>query len=165
MGLFSLVYQAGTTLEISKQDAEMFMDEFGELIKDIDGPGIFLHNIMLALPMFLPGFGAAWGMFSAASTGYAFAAIALLTPELRQIHPLTIIYLTPFGVMEIVAYSIATSRSYMLIWAMIKKTDLRTHVKPTILEMGLVVGLLLAGGFLEYYMIELAMEESILPGL
>ena len=159
------MYQLGTTLEISKQDAELFMEEFGELVKDIDGPGIFLHNTMLALPMFLPGFGVAWGMFSAASTGYAFAAIALLTPELRQIHPLTIIYLTPFGLMEIVAYSTATSRSCLLIWTMIKKTDLRAHIKPTILEIGLVVGLLLAGGFLEHYMIELAMEESILPGL
>ena len=152
--LFSAVYQAGSMAEVSDEDAHAFVEQFEELVADIDGPGIFLHNIMIALPMFLPGFGMVWGMFSATSTGYAFAALAQLNPELAEIPPLTILYLTPFGLMELGAYSLAMSRSYILLMAIIKKTGLSVLAKPTVIEAGIVVGLLLAGGYLEYYMIE-----------
>lgn len=160
MGIFSAVYQLGSMSEVSEEEATAFMEEFEELVEGIDGMGIFLHNTSIALPMFLPGFGIVWGLFSAAATGYAFAAIVFLTPDLGQIPPLAILYLSPFGLMELVAYSIATSRSYILIWAIIKKTSLRTHAIPTSAEVGIVVGLLLAGGFLEHYMISLALEEG-----
>ena len=62
--------------------------------------------------MFIPGFGVAWGLFSAWSTGIAFAAILIGTPELGAINPLAIL-LTPFGLMEVAAYSIAMSRSFL----------------------------------------------------
>lgn len=161
MGIFSAAYQLGSMSEVSEEEAAAFMEEFEELIEGIDGTGIFLHNTSLALPMFLPGFGIAWGLFSAAATGYAFASIVLLAPELSQIPPLAILYLSPFGLMELVAYSIATSRSYILVWAIIKKTSMRTLAMPTAAEIGIVVGLLLGGGFLEHYMIHLAMEEGV----
>lgn len=160
VGIFSVAYQIGSMLEITEEEAAEFMEMFEELIRDIDDVGIFLHNTTLALPMFLPGFGIVWGVFSATSTGYAFAAISYLTPELRQIPPLAILYLTPFGVMELTAYSLATSRSYILLRAIIRKTDLLAQAKPTAIEIGIVVGLLLAGGILEYYMINLTMEEG-----
>lgn len=166
--VFSAAYQAGSMLEMSEENARAFMDEFEELVEGIDGTGIFLHNTMLALPMFLPGFGIAWGLFSATSTGYAFAAIVHLAPELGQIPPLAILYLSPFGLMELAAYSIAMSRSYILIAAIAKKTGLGTHAKHTAAEVGIVAGLLLAGGFLEYYMIEVATREGFaaaVPGL
>lgn len=166
MGIFSAAYQLGSMSEVSEEEAAAFMEEFEDLVEGIDGMGIFLHNTSLALPMFLPGFGIAWGLFSATATGYAFAAIVLLAPELGQIPPLAILYLSPFGLMELVAYSTATSRSYILIWAIIKKTGLRTLAIPTAAEVGIVVGLLLAGGFLEHYMIILATEEGLaMPGL
>ena len=63
--------------------------------------------------MFIPGFGVAWGLFSAWSTGIAFAAILIGTPELGAINPLAIL-LTPFGLMEVAAYSIAMSRSFSI---------------------------------------------------
>ena len=110
--------------------------------------------------MFLPGFGVAWGLFSAWSTGFAFAAIVSITPELEQIPPLTILYLSPFGLMELSSYSLATSRSFILIRAISKKTNLKPLLKPTLLEVGILIGLLLAGGFLEDYMIKLAQDEE-----
>lgn len=161
MALFSTAFQLGTMQEVSEEEAALFMEEFEEIIKDIDGVGIFLHNTAIAIPMFVPGFGIMWGMFSAISTGYAFAAITTLSPELDQIPPLSILFLTPFGVMELVAYSLATSRSCILIWAIIKKTGLRLHVNASLIEIGIVLGLLLAGGLLEYYMIELAMSGDL----
>jgi len=155
MGVFTASYYIGSLSEISEEDALLFMEEFEELIEDIDGLGIFLHNSMISLVMFVPGVGVGWGMFSAFSTGQAFAAIALLSPEIAAIHPLTLLYLSPFGFMELVAYSIGISRSYLLIYKIIKKISIKTDYKITAIEVGIVLGLLLAGGFLEAYLIEL----------
>ena len=159
MGLFSLAYQIGSMTEVNEEDALIFMEEFEAMIGEIDAVGIFLHNTSLALLMFVPGFGIAWGFFTAGSTGYAFAAIVSLTPALSGIPALALLYLSPFGFMELAAYSIGTSRSFILIHMIIKKTNLKIALRPTIIEIGVVMGLLLAGGFLEDYMIKLA-EES-----
>lgn len=166
MGLFTTAFQLGSMSEVSEDEANIFMDEFEKLVEDIDAIGIFLHNTTISLPMFIPGFGVAWGLFSAWSTGFAFAAVVSITPTLEEIPPLTILYLSPFGLMELFAYSLATSRSFILIRGIAKKTSLKVFLKPTIIEIGIVVGLLLAGGFLEDYMIKLAQEEGLeIPSL
>ncbi len=160
LGLFALVFQIGSMSEVSEEEANIFMGEFKELVKDIDAMGIFLHNTAISLPMFIPGFGVAWGLFAAWSTGFAFAALATIMPELEEIPPLTLLFLSPFGLMEIGAYSLATSRSFILIRAITKKTKLSPFLKPTLIEIAIVIGLLLAGGFLEDYMIKLSQEEA-----
>ena len=166
MGLFTTVFQLGSMSEVHEDEANIFMDEFKELVEDIDAIGIFLHNAAISLPMFIPGFGIAWGLFSAWSTGFAFAAVVSITPALEEVPPLSILFLSPFGLMELVAYSLATSRSFILIRAITKKTNLKMFLKPTIIEIGIVIGLLLAGGFLEDYMIKLAQEEGLeIPSL
>ena len=166
MGLFAATYQIGSMSKVNEEEAKIFMSEFEKLVKDIDAIGIFLHNSSVSLPMFIPGFGVVWGLFSAWSTGFAFSAIVLVSPELAKIPPLTILFLSPFGIMELTAYSIATSRSFMLIRVISKKTNLIPFIKPTVIEIGIVIGLLLAGGYLEDFMIKLAREKSIgLPGL
>ena len=161
MGLFSVTYQIGSMSQVSEEEANTFMSEFEKLVTDIDAVGIFLHNSSVSLPMFIPGFGVVWGLFSAWSTGFAFSAIVLITPELAKVPPLTILFLSPFGIMELTAYSIATSRSFMLIRAISKKTSLIPFLKPTVIEIGIVVGLLLAGGYLEDYMIKLTQKDGL----
>lgn len=156
MGLFSTLFQIGSMFQVSEEEANAFMSEFEKLIVDIGGVGIFFHNLSISLPMFIPGFGIVWGLFSAWSTGYAFSAIVSITPELSKIPPLTILFFSPFGIMELIAYSIATSRSFILIRAISKKTNLISFLKPTIIEIGIVIGLLLIGGYLEYYMIQIS---------
>ena len=166
LGIFTVTYQIGSMSSVSEEDANAFMAEFEDLILDIDAFGIFTHNTTIALPMFIPGFGIAWGLFSAWSTGFAFAAIATTVPEIGEIPPLTILLLSPFGLMELFAYSLGISRSFILIQAVIKKTNLTQFIKPTAIEIGVVIGILLAGGYLEFYMIELAQEEGFeMPGL
>ena len=165
LGIFAAAFQLGSMSSVSQEEAKAFMSEFEELILDIDAFGIFLHNTTIALPMFIPGFGVAWGLFSAWSTGFAFAAIATTAPVLADIPPLSILFLSPFGLMELVAYSLGISRSFILIQAVIKKISLTQFIKPTAIEIGIVVGILLAGGYLEFYMIELAQEEGLeMPG-
>ena len=166
MGIFAGVYQIGSMSTVSQEEADIFMSEFEELVLDIDGFGIFAHNTTIALPMFIPGFGVAWGLFSAWSTGFAFAAITTTAPILEAVPPLAIIFLSPFGLMEITAYSLGISRSFILIRAITKKIDLKTFIKPTAIEIGIVIGLLLSGVYLEIYMIEMAQEQGFeMPGL
>ncbi|AJW69765.1 hypothetical protein [Nitrosopumilus adriaticus] len=163
--IFASAYQIGSFSTVGDEEAKMFMSEFEKLVLDIDAFGIFTHNTTIALPMFIPGFGVAWGLFSAWSTGYAFAAIATTAPILADVPPLTILFLSPFGLMELVAYSLGISRSFILIRAITKKVNLTSFIKPTAIEIGVVIGLLLAGGYLEFYMIELAQQEGFkLPG-
>ena len=133
------------------------MSFFEEIIDTIDGIGIFTHNTTLALPMFIPGFGVAWGLFSAYSTGFAYSAIAAANANVAQLNPLAVL-LTPFGLMEMAAYSIAMSRSTLLAknifqknWELIKNEKLILSI-----EIGIVVALLLIGGIVEMWMIETA---------
>ena len=164
--IFTVIFQLGSMSTVSEEEANLFMEEFEKLVLDIDAFGIFIHNTTIALPMFIPGFGIFWGLFSSWSTGYAFAAIVTSMPEIGDISPLSILFLTPFGLMEIFSYSLGISRSFILIKAIITKTSLSQFIKPTIIEIGIVVLLLLVGGYVEFYMIELAQNESIeIPGL
>jgi uncharacterized membrane protein SpoIIM required for sporulation len=145
-------------MDISDDDAEIFVDEFNKLLDALRGENfgmeIFLHNTQLALPMFIPGFGVGWGIFSAFSTGYAFAALATVEPLLTKIPPITMIFATPFGLMELAAYSIAMSRSFILITDIFKKRPIIKQWRQIAIEIAVVVGLLLAGGIIEAYMIE-----------
>jgi hypothetical protein len=150
MGLFSLSYWIGSIFTVELEEAEAFLEE------DIDGIGIFLHNSMIGLPMFIPGFGIAWGFFTSWQTGYAFAALATTIPILKEIPSLALLYLSPFGIMELTAYSIGMSRSFLLIHKIIKKISIKQDAKIVGIEIAIVAGLLLAGGFLEAYMIEVA---------
>jgi len=154
LAIFAIFFQIGSMSSVSEEEANAFMAEFEDLILDIDAFGIFVHNTTIALPMFIPGFGVAWGMFSAWSTGFAFAAIATIVPEIADIPPLSILFLSPFGLMEVFAYSLGISRSFILIRALIKKTKLSLLVKPTVIEIGIALAFLLVGGYLEFYMIE-----------
>ena len=162
MGIFTVVFQLGSMSQVSEDEANIFMEEFDKLVKDIDAIGIFTRNATISLPMFIPGFGVVWGLFSAWSTGFAFAAIVSITPQLEEIPPLTILYVSPFGLMELCAYSLATSRSFILIREIAKKSNLTPLLKPTLIEIAVVIGLLLTGGFLEDYMIKLSQENALL---
>ena len=154
IGIFSTAYSIGSASNMSEQDSKSFIKEFEQAVEGIDAIGIFTHNATVALPMFIPGFGMAWGSFAAWSTGLAFKALVSTTPALAKLPPLAIIYLSPFGVMELIAYSIGMSRSLLLINAILKKKDLKKEIRPTAIEIGIVIGLLLAAAFIEYAMIQ-----------
>ncbi len=154
IGIFSAVYSIGAESKLSEEDSKQFIKEFQQAVEGIDAIGIFTHNSSVALPMFIPGAGIAWGSFAAWSTGVAFHALVETTPLLAQLPPLAVLYLSPFGVMELAAYSIGMSRSFLLIKSIIKKQSLRNELRQTVIEIGIVVALLLAGGFIEYAMIQ-----------
>lgn len=155
---FAGAFSVGAQMQVPEEEAKMFLDEFNKLINSLKGENfgleIFLHNAEIALAMFIPGFGIGWGVFSAVSTGFAFAALTTTTPLLGNIPPVALIFATPFGLMELAAYSLAMSRSLILIIAIFKRTPLKEQWKPVAIEVGIVIGLLLAGGIIEAYMID-----------
>ena len=154
MAIFSASFAVGAEIQVSEEESKILLEEFEAIVEGIDAVGIFTHNLSLALPMFIPGFGVAWGAFSAFSTGIAFSVLKDAYPALENIPALTIIFMSPFGLMEIAAYSIAMSRSYILLHKIIKKVPIRGDIRVTIIEIMILVGLLLAGGFIEYFLIE-----------
>ena len=154
MAIFSASFAVGAEIQVSDEESKILLEEFEAIVEGIDAVGIFTHNLSLALPMFIPGFGVAWGAFSAFSTGMAFSVLKDAYPALENIPALTIIFMSPFGLMEIAAYSIAMSRSYILVHKIIKKVPIRSDIRVTIIEIIILVGLLLAGGFIEYFLIE-----------
>ena len=154
LGIFSASFAIGAEIQVSEEESKIVLEELESLIADIDAVGIFTHNTSLSLPMFIPGFGIAWGAFAAFSTGMAFSVIQDANPMLENVPSLTILFMSPFGLMEVAAYSIAMSRSYMIIHKMIKRMSIRPDFRVIGLEIAIVVGLLLTGGFVEYHFIE-----------
>ena len=154
MAIFSVSFAMGAEIQISEEESMILLEEFETMVEGIDAIGIFVHNVSLALPMFIPGFGIVWGAFSAFSTGMAFSVLKDAYPALENIPALTIIFMSPFGLMEIAAYSIAMSRSYILVHKIIKKIPIRGDIRVTVIEVVILICLLLAGGFIEYFLIE-----------
>lgn len=163
IGIFLIAYSIGAETPVSDEEAMAFLEEFNKAIEGIDAIGIFLHNTTIALPMFIPGFGAAWGAYAAWTTGVAFNALVKTTPALSQFPPLALLLISPFGLMELVAYSIGMSRSFLLIQTIIKKSPIKQEIRPTVIEIGIVIALLIAGGFLEFAMIQQFGSDLELP--
>lgn len=165
--VFSAAFSIGAKIEVPKEEASIFLDEFNKLLDTLKGGNfgieIFLHNVEIALPMFIPGFGVGWGIFTAFSTGFAFAALATTNSLLAKIPPIAMIFATPFGLMELAAYSIGMSRSFLLILNIFKKTSISQQWKQIVLEICVVIGLLLLGGIIEAHMIETFPSPNIPP--
>ena len=160
LGIFSASFAIGAEVKVSEEESKIILEQFESLIDEIDAIGIFSHNTTLALPMFIPGFGIAWGAFAAFSTGMAFSVIKDASPMLANVPSLTILFMSPFGLMEVAAYSIAMSRSYMIVHKMIRRVPIRPDYRIIGIEIGILVGLLLVGGFVEYYFIENIPRDS-----
>jgi uncharacterized membrane protein SpoIIM required for sporulation len=137
---------------MSSSEADELKNRFMDQIKDIDQIGIFINNARIALGMFVPLLGVGLGLFSGFSTGMVFNAIAATSANLNDISPLLIL-VTPFGLMEIVAYGLAISRSGMLFYSLLKRKYWREYLLSTLVEIGVVVILLLSGAIIEWEMI------------
>lgn len=158
IAIFAVLFQLGSMQTVTHQEATEFIDGVREQIKGIDGFGIFTHNALVAMIMMIPG-GFLFGGIIAFQTGWAVSASTVLNPALTQIPPLSLLFVTPFGLMEVFAYAIAMSRSVILVQTLVNRT-IRTQLKPTLKEVGIVIGLLLVGGFMEFGLIQWASENG-----
>jgi hypothetical protein len=150
---FLIAYSAGAAFPLGHEEAQTLRREFSRQIEGIDQNGIFLNNIRIALVMFIPAVGTAFGAFSGFSTGSIFSALASSSPALNGASPL-IILITPFGIMEVFVYALAMSRSSMLIYDLLKKRNWRKYTIPTLIEVSIAIGVLFAAAVIEWQMIE-----------
>jgi hypothetical protein len=150
---FLIAYSAGAAFPTGEDDAETLRREFSKQIEGIDQNGIFLNNFRIALVMFIPAAGAAFGAFSGFATGSIFSVLASSSPILNKVPPLVIL-ITPFGIMEVFAYALAMSRSGMLIYYLLKRRPWRKYAIPTLIELSIVTGVLFVAAVIEWQMIE-----------
>lgn len=150
--LFVASYSVGAAMPLADTEAEEIRSSFLEEIENIDETGIFLNNIQIALAMFIPGAGVGVGTYSGVSTGVVYNAFALVTPELAETSPLSVLA-TPFGMLEVFAYGIALSRSGMLVAQLAKKSERKSWKQfslATAIEVAIVVAVLIAGSVVEF---------------
>lgn len=147
----------------TEAQAQLFLEMIKQQIKGIDGIGIFTHNTLLSLPMFIPFFGMVWGSLIALQTGGAVANLLVLEPNALQGLPVVTIFASPFGIMELMAYSIAMSRSFILSKTVVKNGlgSLKKYWKVTVIDTVILIGLLLVGGIVEFEIIKYATEMGL----
>jgi len=151
--VFLAAYYVGASIPMTEDDANELATQFQGQVKDIDMAGIFMNNAKASLGMFVPGFGAGLGVYTAVSTGMVFNAFAISYPqELGGLSPLAVLA-TPFGVLEIFAYGLAMSRSGMLVYQLAKRVPWREYVLPTAIEVGIVIVVLIIGAASEFQII------------
>ena len=71
-----------------------------------------------------------------------------------------LLYLSPFGIMELVAYSIAMSRSLIVGHRLLKRQFNRLEAKHLAIDIGILIGLLLAGAVIEHELIQWASDQG-----
>ena len=152
-GLFTASFQIGATTELSEEESLAILHDFADTMEDVDSTGIFLNNLSTGFANFIPGIGPAWGLYSGWSTGIAISGIYSLYPELSEAQPLDIFYASPFGFIELIAYSIGMSHGAFLVFSFVKRHSMKSILKWTIVEIGIVVTLLAVGAVMEISLI------------
>ena len=156
----------GTLVQLNAQDAKQLSDSANAVITD--NPtypslvvAIFLNNFKLCLVMFIPIFGAVFGLFTLFSTGVGIRAIldtqsaSGASAAISTISPTTAILALVFAgltfLLEYVSYSIGIAES---IWLYRRLTQRKwRELKNTAILIGVVAVLLIAGALVESWVI------------
>jgi Stage II sporulation protein M len=157
---FVASYYYGATLHLGTDQAKIIAEQISTKNKGIDQSAIFFNNIKPAAGMFIPAFGAGLGFYSGYSTGLVISAFKELSPGLKSVSPVGPL-LRPFGIMEVIVYSIAISRSGMLTYQLIKRKGLRQSSIYTGIEIGIVVVILLIASIIEWQEIERRLQLGL----
>ncbi len=151
---FLISYWLGAYTKLDPASASKLKQEFMQKIARLNYLGIFANNLTISLIMFIPGIGILFGFLSGYSTGTVFSAITQTSQNPNQISPLVIL-LTPFGIMEVFCYGLAISRSSLLLISLIKRHNILQQLKPTLIEVAIVIGILFFAAIIEWHFINL----------
>ena len=152
MLFFLGIFYLGFSFRMDESFSEELSKNFINQISDIDEFGIFLNNLKIALVMFIPVIGLVMGTISGFSTGLVFNSIMNLS-DVAHSNPL-VIFLTPFGILELVSYGLAISRGCILFFEILKKKFTKKSLFYLLIEVALVSGMLFVGAIIEWMMIE-----------
>lgn len=143
----------GSSATLTQEESEDIIQQVSELFRDIDVWKIFFNNFQIALLMFIPALGTFIGGYIIYSTGLVFAAYSVQS-GIPAIFLVGFALLSPYGILEFLAYGLATSEGLLIIYAAFKKR-LRSEVKVLPLAILAVAGLLLTAAALEMLMIKM----------
>ena len=149
--IFLISYFVGANIQLDQSSAQRLKEAFLHKISGLNYIGIFINNLIITLIMFLPGIGALFGIFSGYSTGTIFSAITYDISH-SYISPLVIL-LTPFGIMEVLCYGLAISRSFILLFSLVKKENLTKQLKSILIEIGIILIILFLAAIIEWHFI------------
>jgi uncharacterized membrane protein SpoIIM required for sporulation len=152
MLFFLSIFYLGFSFKMDESFSKELSRNFMNQISDIDEFGIFLNNLKIALVMFLPIIGLVMGTISGFSTGLVFNSIMNLS-NVTYSNPL-VIFLTPFGILELASYGLAISRGCILLFELLKKKFTKKSLFYLLIEVSLVSGMLFVGAIIEWMMIE-----------
>ena len=152
MLFFLSIFYLGFSFKMDESFSKELSRNFMNQISDIDEFGIFLNNLKIALVMFLPVIGLVMGTISGFSTGLVFNSIMNLS-GITYSNPL-VIFLTPFGILELASYGLAISRGCILLFELLKKKFTKKSLFYLLIEVALVSGMLFVGAIIEWMMIE-----------
>ena len=152
--IFLISYSIGASIQLDQSSAQGLKEAFLHKISGLNYIGIFTNNLIITIIMFLPGIGALFGIFSGYSTGTIFSAIThnFVSTSQGYVSPLVIL-LTPFGIMEVFCYGLAISRSFILLFSLVKKESLSKQLKSILIEIGIIVVILFLAAIIEWHFI------------
>jgi hypothetical protein len=146
---------AGTLVPLGDAEAHMLSDQIGQTLLENDDfssltVAIFVNNCRICLIMFIPVFGAAFGMFSLFSTGVAIKALSIVQGMPAGLMMLALI-IGPIFWIEFATYSLGMTES---VWLFRRLTQRRWgELKRVAMFIGVTVGLLAIGAAVESWMI------------
>lgn len=149
--VFSLIFLLSSTIPLERSSAE----EIYELAKESMGFSspleIFTHNISISIIMMMPALGFLFSIVSSSTTGVVVSAVSSLT-NLNSLSLAVRLISSPPGILEFLAYGLASAQSLAGLFAMVEKR-LKTELKGYLTTLIITIGLLLAAAFLETVLI------------
>ena len=149
--VFIGAFTIGAYTDIDKKEKEI-RQQFDKQTKDINQFEIFINNFRISLLMFAPAVGIGIGVLTGFHTGLTFKVILESSRLLNNVSSLATLA-TPYGILEVIAYALAISRSGILIYQ-IAKSQWREYIIPTVIEIAIVTVILFIGAIVEWYIIE-----------
>jgi hypothetical protein len=151
IAVFILSFYIASNLQVDNEEARTIVEQIRTKNVGIGQIEIFLNNLLIGLSMFIPALGVGLGVYSGIETGMVISALGSLSLLPEDFSAIGSVILTPFGVLEIIAYGIAISRSGLLTYKLIKrnKSWKKEYIYPTLIEMGIFTAILLIGSIIE----------------
>ncbi|MDR0797849.1 MAG: stage II sporulation protein M [Nitrososphaerota archaeon] len=146
---------AGTLVPLDTETANILSDQIGQTLLENNSfasltIAIFVNNCRICLIMFIPIFGAAFGVFSLFSTGIAINALSIVQGASSSVMLLSLM-IGPIFWIEFVAYSFGMTES---IWLFRRLLQCRwRELKRTAMLIGIAVSLLAIGAIVESWLI------------
>ncbi len=145
--LFSTVFLISSTIRLERTFAEeIYASVSGSM--SFTGPlDIFAHNLALSIMMMIPVVGFGFSIISSSTTGLAVSAISTIN-NLDSLSVAARLLSTPAGMLEFLAYGLASAQGLAGLFAIIEKRVNR-ELKEYLTTLIIVSGLLLAAALVE----------------